>query len=305
MLRLQSGGLLIIPNEKNCLFYTIAGITICFETEWKEEVNNDFKPFLGNNGENEYLVSFQMVEKLREYSGEYIYKNLGFSVFPDIDFEYVRRFHDSLNNERPYAITKMNLKERKIIVEYLADSCRFFCNSRNDFFHIGWEKMLLNEDRIILHAACVNSSLGGILFSGPSGIGKSTQAELWCKYVNSRLLNGDRVILHKDCKSRRWNAYGSPYAGSSKCHLNEWCPVRAVVMLKKAQKCSIRRLDIREAFCRVFAQLTINSWDKGFVLKASDWVLKLVDDIPVYELACTPDERSVNLLMEELYGRNA
>lgn len=73
MLRLQSGGLLIIPNEKNCLFYTIAGITICFETEWKEEVNNDFKPFLGNNGENEYLVSFQMVEKLREYSGEYIY----------------------------------------------------------------------------------------------------------------------------------------------------------------------------------------------------------------------------------------
>ena len=45
-----------------------------------------------------------------------------------------------------------------------------------------------------------------IAFSGPSGVGKSTQAEIWKQCFQADILNGDRALLRK--ADQGWKAYG-------------------------------------------------------------------------------------------------
>ena len=112
------------------------------------------------------------------------------------------------------------------------------------------------------------------------------------------LLNGDRTILGRG--GQGWLAYGSPYAGSSRCYVNESCSVTAVVILKQAPACQIRRMRAAEAFRAVYAGLTVNNWDSRFVDRICDLAGELIREVPVYELACTPDRHAAELLYSEL-----
>ena len=144
----------------------------------------------------------------------------------------------------------------------------------------------------------MNTSFGGLLFSGPSGIGKSTQAGLWQTYRGAKQINGDRPILSKD--HGKWLAWGSPYAGSSKCHVNENCSVSAVIILQQSETCSLQRLSLPEAFRAVWSGLTIYNWDKFFVEKAFDLTMDFIATVPVFRFGCTPDIFAVEYLEREL-----
>lgn len=136
------------------------------------------------------------------------------------------------------------------------------------------------------------------MFSGPSGIGKSTQGRLWRTHRNAREINGDRAILWR--KDAEWTAYGSPYAGSSECYVNASVPVRGIVMLEQAEDNRIRRLGRAEAFRRIFTELTVPVWDADCTQRACELAEQLAAEVPVYELACTPDIEAVELLAETL-----
>ena len=151
---------------------------------------------------------------------------------------------------------------------------------------------------MILHASLLNTQFGGLVFSGPSGIGKSTQAELWEEYEEAEQINGDRPILYK--KENVWMGYGSPYAGSSKCYVNKGVPVRAIMLLAQGEDCRIMPLRKSEAFREIFRNCTVYSWDREFVERVITLVTELVSDIPIYRLICTPDQRAVEAVKELL-----
>ena len=67
---------------------------------------------------------------------------------------------------------------------------------------------MLAKDAMVLHCSVLKVKSGVILFSGPSGIGKSTQAGLWTKYRKARVINGDRTLLKKE--NGRWMSLGWP-----------------------------------------------------------------------------------------------
>lgn len=71
-------------------------------------------------------------------------------------------------------------------------------------------------------------------------------------------------------------------------------------MLEQGKECAIQRLNVSEAFRAVWSGLTINSWDKGFVERAFDLTMDLINTVPVYRYICTPDEYAVNYLEQEL-----
>lgn len=121
--------------------------------------------------------------------------------------------------------------------------------------------------------------------------------------MGARLINGDRPILSRN--ENGWLAWGSPYAGSSRVHINASAPVRAIVLLRQASENALRRLAGREAFIRVFAGVTVNSWDAWCVNRACDLVTELMTAVPVYELSCTPTKEAVELLYAALTGGEA
>lgn len=154
---------------------------------------------------------------------------------------------------------------------------------------------------MILHASFVSTRYGGLLFSGVSGIGKSTQADLWQRYEGAELLNGDRTVLRRI--DGVWTAFGSPYAGSSNCFVNESRPVRAIVLLSQGSACSLRRLSPAAAFRGLYAGMTVNLWDDRYVARVCDLLAAL--DVPVYALTCTPDRAAVDCLKAELEHETA
>ena len=106
------------------------------------------------------------------------------------------------------------------------------------------EKQMIARQAVILHCSAVKTGDQVMLLSGPSGIGKSTHADLWVKYKNAEVINGDRTLICK--KGDQWMSLGWPICGSSEiCH-NEDYPISRVVFLGQAKENQGRRLSYVE-----------------------------------------------------------
>ncbi len=166
------------------------------------------------------------------------------------------------------------------------------------------EKHIISWGGMILHTAFLCHKGEAILFSGPSEVGKSTQAGLWEKYTeDSRTVNGDRCLLRKE--NGVWYACGWPICGSSGICNNEKYPVKAIVMLRQAKENRCERLLGAKAFGEVFAQLTVNNWNPDFKRTVIDNTESLLNEIEVYELYCDISENAVKSLEEKLYPQSS
>ena len=276
---------------------TIAGIPLRLvcdqELLWEEE----FLPFR-TDGPARYTARFRQVEALPPIPAEVWHEGLCDRVHPDGKGGYVRSFFDAPRSEEAYGVGTYDYPHGQISVDYLAGGARCVSEMQNSFYHIGLEALLRQEGKFCLHAACVETAGKALLFSGPSGRGKSTQADLWCHFRGAEMLNGDRPILGK--QTDRFTAWGSPYAGSSRCYVNRSAPIAALVMLDSWGACQLRRLPLREAFRRIYQGLTMYSWDGSFSADALDFAVALAGSVPVYGYHCTAGEESVDYLEQRL-----
>ena len=152
-----------------------------------------------------------------------------------------------------------------------------------------------------LHSSLVRRTEGdAILFTAPSGTGKSTQAGLWEQFAGAETLNGDRSMIRR--VDGVWTAFGSPFAGSSNIFRNESAPIRALIVLRQAPENTIRRLSLAEAFRAIYSETVLPRWHTEMHQRIISLVTEIVSEVPVYLLACTPDERPVTLLRNTLEG---
>jgi len=158
--------------------------------------------------------------------------------------------------------------------------------------------LLLRRECLILHASCIEYNGEAIIFTAPKQTGKSTQAQLWAEHRNAVIVNGDRIAL--GFKNGRVYAFGTPYRGSSQINLNTSIPVRAFVCLSQAEKNTIERLPFSPAFIGLFEGITIDREIESVTENATDALIRFVNLAPVYHLACTPDERAVEILENTL-----
>lgn len=282
-----------------CYWFKIAGIIIALKTESQITVSERFRPFQCEKVKSyDYEVTFHQVDQLPVVTEPECYNELAFGVGQDAGGCYFRRFRNVNQDGQVYAVAYYEWEKRSIEVRYLSCGSENLNQSDNCFFHIAWETILQLEKCMILHACAVDTPYGGILFSGRSGIGKSTQGDLWCRYENAFIINGDRPILKKE--NGIWYAYGAPYAGSSRCHKNVNVPIRAIVMLKRGENSIVHKLNPAEAFRKVYAGMTISTWNPECVEISCDLALSLTSEISVYEMQCTPDQQAVERLKQSL-----
>lgn len=165
------------------------------------------------------------------------------------------------------------------------------------------EHMLTALGAISLHSSFITSDGQAILFSAPSGTGKSTQAALWEQYAGAEQINGDRSVIR--CVDGVWTAFGFPFAGSSGIYKNKSAPIRAIVVLRQAPENTIERLGASEAFRLLYSETAIQRWNTQGHAAAVDLLIRLSTAVPVYRLCCTPDERAVTLLQKTLASQEA
>ncbi len=160
------------------------------------------------------------------------------------------------------------------------------------------ERRMMERNSLILHCAYMRYQDTAILFSAPSGTGKSTQADLWEKYRGSTIINGDRALL--SFADDRLTANGWPVCGSSGICENISTPVKCIVMLSQAEENGIQVLRPRDAFVQLYSQITINTWSREYVNQTMNLIEKIIAAVPVYHLGCTISEEAVRCLENEL-----
>ena len=158
------------------------------------------------------------------------------------------------------------------------------------------ERIIVHKKEFLLHSAYVSYKEQGILFTAPSGGGKSTQAELWKVNKEADILNGDRSIVRK--KDDKWMIYGTPYSGTSPYCVNITTPLNAIIILEKSMANQIERIGIK-GFSKILAQTMINPWDKEMCNSIMELVKLVCEEIPIYKYSCRKDASAV----EDLYRR--
>lgn len=186
--------------------------------------------------------------------------------------------------------------------EYISGAEKYMNYSHNLCDLLGLETFLLRFGGLLLHASFIRWNGKGILFSAPSGTGKSTQADLWVHYEQAELLNGDRAGLRQI--GGKWTAFGLPLAGSSQVYKNESVSLTGVIVLRRGIENRIRRLKGVEAFRYLYPETTVHQWHRASAERAASLLMRLVSEVPVHLLECRPDEGAVRLVKETITGNH-
>lgn len=161
----------------------------------------------------------------------------------------------------------------------------------------------IKHKMIQIHSSLVKFHEKGILFLGPSGVGKTTQAELWKYYREAVIINGDMNFVQE--KENQFYAWGTPWHGKSPYCINTKVVVHALIILKQDIKNSIRELGSFEKVTKVSNSVFYPEWIENGVQMCLETLDHLLSRIPVYELSCRPDEEAVKLTEETIFGSSS
>ena len=166
----------------------------------------------------------------------------------------------------------------------------------------GWifYSRLVKYGGMMLHASAVELGGNAYLFSGPSGMGKSTHAKMWEDlFSGARVFNDDKPALR--LLDDTWYAYGTPWSGKGQ-NINLKAPLKGICFLRRGSAPSIRRLSPVEALSAVTEQTIVRFRQSENMDRLVELLTHLLSHIPVYELIATKDPASAMLSYQALVG---
>lgn len=191
------------------------------------------------------------------------------------------------------------LNSRELTVHFAPDLPDKYPLTRTQVvFSTGVHHHLLKSGAAILHASYIDAGGEAILFTAPSGTGKSTQAELWRQFGGAEVINGDRAIIRQ--REGIWHAFGTPCSGSSRICLNRTLPLRAIVVLEQYSENVIERMTYAAKLRALVAATEVYPWLPEEIDMAFGIAQQIVSQVPVIRLRCRPDQGAVECLKRYL-----
>ena len=152
-------------------------------------------------------------------------------------------------------------------------------------------------DGFQLHSSAVMLDGHAYLFSAPSGTGKSTHTEKWCRLFGARLLNDDKPVLRY--QQDKWIAYGTPWSGKHDLSVPAGVPLGGIAFLRRGQENTICRMEPGEAVIHLISQtpryLTAEQMQLQLTL-----VDRLLQTVPVWLLTCRNDDEAAFVSYESM-----
>lgn len=274
-----------------------ADVTIAFRFPSKIEIPKEFKGFLvEEENDNNVEYEIRLLEQPLYIVGNFVSSYRGIQVYPTE--EGFLRNYTPLREKNGCQVACLHRKNQKHILYYPSLKWDDYSQELHLLHLIGIEEVLIRHQALLLHSSVVKLGEHTVLFSGPSGIGKSTQAKLWETHLGAKIINGDRCVIRK--KENAFWGSGSPWCGTSGIYSNEQAPIKGIFILKQASVNRVRRLGI-EAFKALYSQCVVNTWDRTFMEQLTELLTGLLESVPVYELACRPDQEAVELAYQTLF----
>ncbi|MGQ1785767.1 hypothetical protein [Saccharicrinis sp. GN24d3] len=149
------------------------------------------------------------------------------------------------------------------------------------------------KNGLLIHASGVLDKNEAYLFTGVSGIGKSTMARLW-KESGAAVLNDDRLVIRRI--DGRIMVYNNPMPYYAQRPLRG--ELKKIFLLKQSLHNYITPLKGVAAYSRVLGNFIQQFYQKEMVQRHLEIVEQTINLVDVYEVGFKPDQDIVEMIRE-------
>lgn len=149
-----------------------------------------------------------------------------------------------------------------------------------------------------IHSASILYQDKAWLFSGYSGMGKSTHTSLWHDLFGVSYLNGDLnlVGINEDTPV----VYGIPWCGTSDIFTTDTYPLGGIVLLGRSDTDHLSPLAPYEKTLQVMQRMISPSWTAPLMECNLNCAMVLTEQIPVFHLLCTKNPSAAIFMKEQI-----
>lgn len=275
-------------KEENQPFYhcmKIGGICIklCGPAEIFPE---QFAPFFCGEDRADQTIEVKIAVPMNKPNGTVLIRNKEMSICEWED-GYLVLFHQMKNvieaymtkdgsYVRIYALMQQTEEEK----ENLFHAIRLF------YLYLAQRKGLY-----AIHSASILYQDKAWLFSGHSGMGKSTHTALWHEQIHTPYLNGDLNLIGEE--DGKLKVYGMPWCGTSGIYTTKTQDLGGIVLLGRDSRDHLEELGVAEKIVRVMQRMISPAWTKEQMEVNLEFAERIAAKSQVYYLKCTKNPSAV------------
>lgn len=298
------------------MLYNLGGLWLHFDgdNEYFEERSMAFlKDASERNPEDcDIRISLELTEDIKKPDGDEICNGeeaiIICKIPPDMGYYIYTNDFIMYNGERKKpAILDANSEWNDIKLTYVKNDDMFASkdngllislNQYSSFLSIGvaFRTFLIKKNGLQIHSSSIEYNGKGLIFSAPSGTGKSTHVRLW-----KELYNDEVTIINEDRPAIRYidgipMLCGTPWSGTSDNFANKIVPMSSIVILEQSSTNSIEKISGARVLQLLMPRCFLPYFDSELMTEAMNTLERLVTDVPVYLLKCRPDYEAVELV---------
>jgi hypothetical protein len=154
-----------------------------------------------------------------------------------------------------------------------------------------WYVLSTEEPLLLVHASGIFDGQKGRLFSGFSGVGKSTLAGIW-ESNGAQVINDDRLLLKRNVDGT-WQMFNTPMLYPDQ---NKSCVLNHVYFPFHNSSNTIEKLSGAKALATVLAYTIHHGYDAQHLLHHSHLAEQLVLDLSVAKLGVVPNKAIIQFI---------
>jgi hypothetical protein len=164
--------------------------------------------------------------------------------------------------------------------------------------------LLSGRQGLFLHSCAVSLEQGGALFSGVSGAGKSTMAELWRRFApsNSHVIDDEHILARLNGETA-W-LYGAPWSRGPRAATYSRTPLKAVFFISHAVQNSCIRMSHSEALAELMSQVFLPVWSREQLELTTQTCADLLARADCYRLPFVPNREVIGFVQDILQHSN-
>lgn len=165
-----------------------------------------------------------------------------------------------------------------------------------------FNKSIIEHNAMLVHSSALVYKGNAYLFSGNSGVGKSTHAKLWQEAFGNKvsIINDDKPVVR--IKSDRCVVFGTPFDGGSGIANNASAPLKAIIFIERGEENTIRKANYAEIISNLY-QSTVHHLDKQPASAMLNNFDKLIPMCDFYILRCNTDISAAHTAFNALISK--
>ena len=263
-------------------YYNVNGIKFGLNYQFPDYLDDNIEEYETDECEVNHYIETKIVDSISIPSDLPKIKFNNREVYVDDDKERVYIYDKGF----PILMIETDVEFTRSVLSLVKDTKG---SSEMEYVYTGimFMELCLYHSIQSLHGSAISYNNQAIIFSGPSGTGKSTHVEYWKELEPLiEIINDDKPLLN--LKGDQIMVSGSPWSGKTKVNMNTSLPLHSIVFLEQGTANKIEVLSEDEKAIQIMRNINRPRQDELWD-KVSDIIEYMIQEIPMYKASVKND----------------